>query len=193
MPDKRIFTLFFTGLFLLIFGFISLKDNQPSLKPPPSSAISPTVAVTTSTPSPESEVLGEQTRETVLVVKVIDGDTIAITGGKKVRYIGINTPETVDPRRGVQCFGKEASQKNKELVEGKQVQLEKDVSETDKFGRLLRYIYVDNLFVNDYLVRNGYAYVSSYPPDVKYQEQFAKAQSWARENNQGLWASCYNK
>ncbi len=125
------------------------------------------------------------------VVRVIDGDTIevAIRGSLyKVRYIGIDTPETVHPQNPVEYFGKEATRKNRELVEGKIVRLEKDVSETDKYGRLLRYVWVDDIFVNDYLVRQGYAYAYTYPPDVKYAEQFVQAQKEARENNRGLWA-----
>ena len=127
------------------------------------------------------------------VTRVIDGDTIEVNlGGAtyKVRYIGIDTPETVHPSEPVECFGKEASDKNSELVEGKIVRLEKDVSETDKYGRLLRYVWVGGIFVNDYLVRQGYAYAYTYPPDVKYAEQFAEAQIEARENNRGLWAIC---
>jgi micrococcal nuclease len=127
---------------------------------------------------------------TFLVTRVIDGDTIEISGGSRVRYIGIDTPETVDPREEVQCFGKEASDKNKELVEGKEVRLEKDVSETDQYGRLLRYVYVGNTFVNESLVKEGFAKASSYPPDIKYQEKLANAEAFARENNKGLWAAC---
>jgi micrococcal nuclease len=127
---------------------------------------------------------------TYSVTRVIDGDTIEIEGGYKVRYIGIDTPETVHPSKSVECFGIEASNKNKELVEGKKVKLEKDISETDKYGRLLRYVWVGDIFVNDYLVRQGYAYASTYPPDIKYSEQFVHAQREARENNRGLWASC---
>jgi len=127
---------------------------------------------------------------TYSVIRVIDGDTIEIEGGYKVRYIGIDTPETVHPSKPVECFGIEASNKNKELVEGKRVRLEKDVSETDKYGRLLRYIWVGDVFVNDYLVRQGYAYAYTYPPDIKYSEQFVEAQREAKENSRGLWASC---
>jgi len=127
---------------------------------------------------------------TYLVTKVIDGDTITIEGGQVIRYIGIDTPETVHPSKPVECFGLEASNKNKELVEGKRVKLEKDVSETDKYGRLLRYVWIDDIFVNDYLVRQGYAYVYTYPPDVKYSDQFVEAQREAEKNNRGLWASC---
>jgi len=115
------------------------------------------------------------------VIKVIDGDTIKIEGDKVIRYIGINAPETVHPSKPVQCYGKEASDKNRELVEGKEVKLEKDVSETDKYGRLLRYIWLDDMLVNEYLVREGYAQSSSYPPDIKYQDRFIEAQRQARE------------
>lgn len=133
-----------------------------------------------------------------IVTKVVDGDTIEVNIAgvlKKVRYIGVNTPETVDPRRGVECFGREASNENKRLVLGKQVHLEKDISETDKFGRLLRFIHLPlddgtTLFVNDYLVREGFAYASTYPPDVKFAEKFKEAEVKARENKKGLWNSC---
>ena len=128
--------------------------------------------------------------QSVKVTKVIDGDTIEIEGGQRVRYIGIDTPETVHPQKGVECFGREASAKNRELVEGKFVNLEKDVSETDKYGRLLRYIYINDILVNDYLVRQGYAYSSSYPPDIKYQIQFLDAQQDAQQSGMGLWSAC---
>ena len=126
--------------------------------------------------------------QTFKVISVVDGDTIKLENGQTVRYIGIDTPETVHPFKPVECFGKEASAKNKELVEGKTVRLEKDISETDRYGRLLRYVYVGDVSVNDYLVRNGFASAVSYPPDVKYQEQFNEAEKEARENKRGLWA-----
>jgi len=124
------------------------------------------------------------------VVRVVDGDTIRVSlGGKEVtvRYIGIDTPETVDPRRPVQPFGKEASERNKNLVEGKSVRLEKDVSETDRFGRLLRYVYVNDDMVNATLVREGFAHAVSFPPDVKYQDLFRQLEREAREAKRGLW------
>ena len=134
----------------------------------------------------------KQKGDLVLVKRVVDGDTIELDSGQKVRYIGINTPETVDPRTTVQCFGREASAKNKELVEGKKVRLEKDVSETDQYGRLLRYVWVDSVFVNDYLVKEGFAYATAYPPDVKYQALFSSSQTSAQANKKGLWATCEN-
>jgi micrococcal nuclease len=132
----------------------------------------------------------KKTIETLLVTKVIDGDTILTENGQKIRYIGINTPETVHPSKPVECFGLEASNKNKEIVEGKEIRIEKDISETDYYGRLLRYVWIGDIFVNDYLVRQGYAYASAYPPDIKYSEQFNEAQQEAMEDNRGLWSSC---
>ena len=128
---------------------------------------------------------------TSFVIRVIDGDTIEIETGERVRYIGMNTPETIDPRREVQCFGKEASEYNKKLVLNKKVRLEKDISATDKYGRLLRYAYLeDGTFVNLKLVKNGYAFVATYPPDVAYSDEFVVAERQAREAGAGLWSVC---
>ncbi|MFC2024414.1 thermonuclease family protein [Chloroflexota bacterium] len=124
------------------------------------------------------------------VVRVIDGDTIEVSIDNqiyKVRYIGIDTPETVHPTKGEEPYGRAASDKNKELVENRTVTLEKDVSEIDKYGRLLRYVYVGNLFINAELVRLGYAQVTTYPPDVKYQDLFVELQREARKEERGLW------
>lgn len=126
------------------------------------------------------------------VARIIDGDTIKLESGEVVRYIGMDTPETVHPSKPVQCYGKEASAKNRELVEGKEVRLEKDVSETDKYGRLLRYIWLGDTLVNEYLVREGYARSSTYPPDVKYQNRFIEAERQARQEGKGLWGDTCN-
>lgn len=158
----------------------------------PSDEVTPQIPTTQ---SPSQEVSTSQKEAVpesgmILVVRVIDGDTIELENGQRVRYIGIDTPETVDPRKPVQCFGVEASNRNKQLVEGKRVRLEKDLSETDQYGRLLRYVYVNDIFVNLSLVQDGFAYSSSYPPDVKYQSQFTEAQRIALEQKKGLWDSC---
>ena len=104
-----------------------------------------------------------------------------------MRYIGIDTPETVDPRRPVQCFGQEAGERNRQLVEDKVVGLEKDVSDTDSFGRLLRYVWVGDQMINAALVEEGFALASTYPPDVRYADRFSSLQTQARENGRGLW------
>ena len=174
---------FFTYLFIFFLGlgtgfFVFSPQALTTLVDEPVATVSPTSSVLSGT------------TQSVKVTRVIDGDTIEVEGGEKVRYIGINTPETVDPRKKVECFGKEASTKNKELVEGKMVRLEKDVSETDAFGRLLRYVYSDNIFVNEYLVKEGYAYADTYPPDVKYADHFTQLQNQAQQESKGLWTIC---
>lgn len=123
--------------------------------------------------------------DTATVTRVIDGDTIEIDTGQHVRYIGIDTPE-VYPEE--EAHGMEAWQANRQLVEGKKVRLEADVSETDKYGRLLRYIYTDDILVNAELVRLGLAEAKAYPPDIKYQELLEQLESEAREAGRGIWA-----
>lgn len=123
----------------------------------------------------------------VRVARVIDGDTIELENGERVRYIGIDTPETVHPLKAVQFMGKDASEFNRKLVEGKDVRLEYDVQRTDKYGRTLAYVYLGDLFVNAELVKQGYAQIMTIPPNVKYQELFLSLQRGAREVKAGLW------
>jgi len=157
--------------------------------PRDTAATSSTPAVTIGQASP---LVGETppATERAQVTRVVDGDTIEVSmagATYKVRYIGVDTPETVDPRRPVGCYGREASERNRQLVEGKTVALEKDISETDDFGRLLRYVWVDGEMVNAELVREGYAIASTYPPDVKHQELFLSLQREAIGAGLGLW------
>lgn len=157
----------------------------------PTATPAPTLEAPTATPAlPEqdSEIASYQAAQ---VVRVVDGDTIAveIDGNEyTVRYIGIDTPETVHPTRGVEPYGPEASELNKQLVKGETVRLEKDVSETDRFGRLLRYVYVDGVMVNATLVAEGLAQVSTFPPDVKHTDMFLKLQEQARNQGVGMWS-----
>jgi len=123
--------------------------------------------------------------DTAKVTQVIDGDTIVIEGGYRVRYIGIDTPE-VHPE--LEPFGMEALEANRKLVEGKRVRLERDVSETDKYDRLLRYVYVDGIFVNAELVSQGLAEAKAYPPDIKYQDYLEELEAKARQAGRGMWA-----
>lgn len=121
------------------------------------------------------------------VIRVIDGDTIEIATAETVRYIGINTPELKDNRGEVQCFSNEATEKNRELVEGKSVELEKDISETDVYGRLLRYVWIGDRLINEELVSDGYAHSATFPPDIKYQTRFIEAARMAQSENKGFW------
>jgi micrococcal nuclease len=127
------------------------------------------------------------------VVRVVDGDTINVEiEGEffRVRYIGIDAPESVRPDHPVEWMGLEASEANQRLVDGRAVLLEKDVSETDEYGRLLRYVFLeDGTFVNAELVRLGYASAVTYPPDVRRQEELLAMERDAREAERGLWGA----
>ncbi len=129
---------------------------------------------------------------TVQVVRVFDGDTIQVCcvfGDRvTVRYVGVDTPQIHHPMKGVERYGKEASEANRKLVDGKKVTLEFDVQQFDKYGRTLAYVYLeDGTFVNAWLVENGYAMVMTIPPNVKHQELFLRLQREAREAKRGLW------
>lgn len=128
------------------------------------------------------------------VTDVVDGDTIKINkDGQEItlRLIGMDTPETVDPRKPVQCFGKEASNKTKELLSGKKVRIETDPTqgELDKYGRTLAYVYRDDgLFYNKYMIEQGYAHEYTYNTPYKYQVEFKSAQKSAQTAQIGLWS-----
>ncbi|MBP6948574.1 MAG: thermonuclease family protein [Candidatus Pacebacteria bacterium] len=128
------------------------------------------------------------------VTKVTDGDTIHIEMDGRdevVRFIGINTPETVDPRREVECFGKEASSRMKELASGKIVRLEYDESQStrDTYNRILAYVYLeDNQMLNRKMIAEGYAYEYTYLTPYKYQKEFRDLQAFARNSERGLWS-----
>lgn len=175
---KKTYTYIFLLLLAIANWYIQPQKNQPKITKP--------------------EAASTASSSAVLVKHVVDGDTIEIATGEKVRYIGIDTPETKDPKKSKQCFGDEASAKNKELVEGKEIEMVKDVSETDRYGRLLRYVYVTDhtasppatIFVNEYLVKEGYAYAATFPPDVRYNEHFRQLQDEAMKQKKGLWVNC---
>lgn len=127
------------------------------------------------------------------VTKVVDGDTIHVfLEGKDqtVRLIGVDSPETKHPTKGKECYGEESSKYLTTLLLHKKVTLEKDKSNVDRYDRLLRYVYMDDLFVNKDIVENGYAISKAYSPDTKHQEVLDLAQNQARENNVGLWSAC---
>lgn len=123
-------------------------------------------------------------------VVIIDGDTIDVNG-QRIRYIGINTPELGTGKGVSDCFAKEAADFNRNLTIKGELRLEKDVSETDKYGRLLRYVYLqDGQMVNELLVEEGYARAATYPPDVKYAERFRQLEKEAKLLGKGLWGKC---
>lgn len=122
------------------------------------------------------------TEDLYLVAKVIDGDTVELSTGEKLRYIGIDTPEKKEP------FYSEAKNYNRRLVEGKRIKIEFDVQKKDKYGRLLGYVYVDGLFVNVEMLKAGLAVLYTYPPNVKYADYFTLIQKKARQERVGVWS-----
>lgn len=131
---------------------------------------------------------------TARVLRVVDGDTISVRiGGRteRVRYIGIDTPESVKPNTPVQCYAERAAAANAALVAGREVKLVRDAEARDKYGRLLAYVYrEDGSFVNATLVREGYARTLTIPPNVAHASEFARLARAARVAGRGLWSAC---
>lgn len=125
--------------------------------------------------------------ETFMVKRVIDGDTILLANGERVRLIGVDTPETKHPQKPVERFGKEAYLFTKRMVEGKEVRLEHDWQKRDKYGRLLAYVYLtDGTFLNAEIIKQGYGFAYT-KYSFKYLEEFRGYEREARENRRGLW------
>ncbi len=205
-PRKKINLLFTLVIILVSTVVIFLSDDSSkitsSLDNPTPTEI-PSVAentlgvfttkapiITSATDVDESDI---ESKEGYQVIKVVDGDTMDVNiDGKieRLRLIGIDTPETVDPRKDVQCFGKEASNKARELLQGKFVTLESDDSQSvrDKYKRLLVYVFLpDGTNFNKFMIEEGYAYEYTYDSAYKYQSEFKEAQINAQSSNKGLW------
>jgi endonuclease YncB( thermonuclease family) len=174
------------GIFaiLIVIGFA--VGPQSDAKPTPISEVQnePSAAASSQAIQPDL----------VKVLSVVDGDTLKVsTDGseKTIRLIGIDTPEVVDPRKPVECFGKEASAKAKEVLTGQMVRLEADPSQgnLDKYQRLLRYVFLtDGIFYNEMMITEGYAHEYTYDTPYKYQAEFKAAEKSAREAQLGLWS-----
>ncbi len=136
----------------------------------------------------------QKSSEQVKVEYVIDGDTIIVEGKRKVRYIGVDAPEIIYATntgdKSYRCFAKESLIANEKIVEGKTVKLVKDVSDKDKYGRLLRYVYSGDIFVNEYLVKNGFAVSEPIFPNLEYSRLFYNSQKMASDKKIGLWSKC---
>ena len=133
-------------------------------------------------PAPEP---GSEWRE---VVRVVDGDTLLLDGNERVRLIGVNTPESVDPRRAVESFGKEASAFTRRLAEGRRVRLQFDHERRDRYGRILAYVYLeDGMFLNAEIIRQGFGFAYTRFP-FQYMEEFRAYEREARDKRRGMWA-----
>jgi len=172
-------TLFVFGLFALILYQMSMTAEHASKE---RAAQQPASGL------PVADCVPDAAPQIAQVLRVVDGDTlrVALDGAEySVRYIGMDTPENTKTR---EYYGQEASERNAELVRGGTALLYRDVSETDRYGRLLRYVVLpDGTFVNLALVREGYANAATYPPDVSCAADFQAAEQEARENGRGLW------
>lgn len=207
--SRKIITIIFAIFFLLIMGALFGGDNkkanilentvnQKQIKEPEDKKPEKII-----TETPELKIVEKSEPEPQTfykVIKVVDGDTLAVEingQSETLRLIGIDTPETVDPRKPVQCFGIEASNKAKELLNGKMVSLEADDTqdERDKYNRLLRYVFLkDGTNFNKMMIEQGYAFEYTYKIPYKYQTEFQQAEKEVRENKKGLWAddTCAN-
>jgi len=168
------------ALILSVFSCSILPVQNTSPTTTTTSPASPTIIPTTGAVTTSID--------EVPVVKIIDGDTIDVNIGgvtKRVRYIGVDTPERDTP------FYQVATETNSGLVAGKNVRLVKDTRETDDYGRLLRYVYVGEIFVNARLVELGYAQAFPYPPDTKYNDLFATLEQTAKSKYLGIWSLKY--
>ena len=168
MTRKQSF-LSITIVFLVVFLACSGVDTSP-------------LPVSTPTPAQSRGPSQPGNLETATVAKVVDGDTIELTDGRRVRYIGINTPERDQP------YYEEAAETNRQLVEGRGVQLEFDVETFDQYGRTLAYVWSNGVMANWEIVNRGFANAFTVPPNVRYEGQFREAERDAREAERGLWA-----
>ena len=177
ITSRKLVVFIFGGIFLLSIIGIG-ATSEPSEKTTQQENL-PSSESVKSSPAAQNKVIvtGE-----ITVVSVVDGDTLKISSGEVVRLIGIDSPETKAP------YYSEAKSKLTGLTLNKKVRLEKDISEVDRYGRLLRYIYVGDLFVNLEMVKQGFATAYTYPPDVRYSQQFVAAEKEARDGKKGLWS-----
>lgn len=179
---KKTLSLLFLLLIVILFSFNKNINSDNKIIEPNSNKI-PLSENTANTS------ISNHTKYTV--IRVVDGDTVKINfNGKEesVRLIGVDTPESVHPNSIKNTeFGKKASEFTKNYLAGKDITLEFDVQERDKYGRLLAYLYINGEMFNKILLQEGYAQVSTYPPNVKYVDEFTKIQENARNNKKGMW------
>lgn len=173
-PLLDFFLILFSVLIILLVIFYSRNYYSREIKDRVSISSTPTVLLL----------------EKAKVINVLDGDTIVLENNQKVRLIGIDAPEKYYDGKKDDCFAKEAKEMLKQLIEKQNVDLEIDISQTDKYDRLLRYVYLDEVLINEFLVRQGFAKASSIPPDTKYRGGFEKAQGLAENQRLGLWSRC---
>lgn len=195
---RNIVLALLVALLFLVYSSLQTADSTLSKILTPKPTLVPTVAESVQDQTVQQEadqkVEGAKVeRQIAHVVKVIDGDTITVSINgttDTIRIIGLNTPETVDPRKGVECFGREASAFAKQTLSGKTVYLEPDASqsERDKYGRLLRFVFLeDNSDYGKVAIQEGFGYEYTYDLPYRYQTEYKRAQQQAQTYKRGLW------
>ncbi len=186
--DATVFGQLLTALFLIIGFGISHDDTHDKPTTPSPSKHAPQEKL--ELPINEPPATPEQSQR-LRVTRIIDGDTFVVEGNITVRMIGIDTPE-LRPKNAdtSECFSIEATDRTRGLLENTVVTLKRDVSNTDKYGRILRYVFIDDIFINALLVEEGYALARAYRPDTSRQKVLADAQRRAQQNMRGLWLEC---
>jgi len=184
---KLLWRLCAVGLVVLAAALLADRDGTTLLT---------AVAPRDTAPSPIGSVAAAEHAEAAaaasspIVASVIDGDTIRLADGRVVRLIGIDAPEARGSAGRVECFAAEATTAAHQLLIGQHVRFETDLSNTDRYGRLLRYAYVGGAFINERLVREGFARAYAYPPDTRHAAVLKQAEREAREAHRGIWGSC---
>ncbi|OAS19727.1 thermonuclease family protein [Paenibacillus oryzisoli] len=187
-------TIMAAGLSLLMLLATACSASGGENSPVAAAGSKATASATAAGSTPSTKENGK--RIAAKVVRVVDGDTMKVSfadGGKvkeeTIRLLLVDTPESVDPEKPVQPFALDASNYAKTMLTGKDVQLELDVSERDKYGRLLCYLYIGDHMFNELLLENGYARVAYiYPPNVKYVDQFRAIQKAAQQKGVNIWS-----
>lgn len=181
MKYKKVWPYIIFVILIGIFVLLNISDLKQNKVIQPSSIKNQAISI----------------KETVKVFRVVDGDTIKVLMNNKedtVRLIGIDSPEVLDERKPAQCFGREASDKAKEILNGKTIILESDSTqgERDEYGRLLRYVFLlDGVNFNKFMISEGYAREYTFKSKIyKYQSEFIQVEEGARKENRGLWGSC---
>jgi micrococcal nuclease len=186
-PHREGLVILFMVLSALLLGACAAKGEHSNESDPAPRAAS------RQTPKPSERGRGPTKRPVAYVSRVIDGDTIEVAlNGRTVdvRLIGIDTPETLHPTEPVECYGPAASSFATRSLEGDRVRLQFDVERLDQYGRDLAYVWDEGRLFNWLLVRQGFATVATFPPNVRYVDRFRAAQDQARQRNRGLWGAC---
>ena len=175
-------------LFVFLLVLANLPAGQAGLPQPQAQTLNATKKAASINQKITLQKTTTADKNLFLVTRVIDGDTIELADGRRVRYLGIDTPESVDPKKPVQCLAQASAAKNKELVLGKKVSLIYDQEKIDKYSRTLAYVFIGDDFINLDLVDLGLARAYPYAPNFLHRQDFADAQARAQQKKLGLWS-----